>query len=270
MIVKEIQASSCLTKSKLTDYVINPYTGCQHGCKYCYATFIKRFQNIKEEWGEFVHAKVNCPQLLGAELEKNPDGHIWMSSVTDPYQPLEARYKLTLQILQTILDSKHRNKFTIEILTKSALVKRDLNIIKELGAELGFSINTLNPEVTRAIEPFASLPSARIAVLKEAKEKGIPVFGFISPILPGITDLEELFKELQFCDYVWLELLNTKKDVLERMLPLIKKKFADKLKDFEDYIKDPENFYFEVKENAKRLEKKYGLKIKEIVIHPQR
>ncbi|MEK6864536.1 MAG: radical SAM protein, partial [Nanoarchaeota archaeon] len=86
---KEIKCKSCMTKSKLTDYVINPYTGCMHGCKYCYAVFIKRFQDIKAEWGDFVYAKANCPELLKKELEKNKPGHIWISSVTDCYQPIE-------------------------------------------------------------------------------------------------------------------------------------------------------------------------------------
>lgn len=70
MKIKEIECKACMVKSKLTDYVINPYTGCQHGCVYCYADFIRRFQNISEKWGEFVFVKVNCVDFLEAELEK--------------------------------------------------------------------------------------------------------------------------------------------------------------------------------------------------------
>jgi DNA repair photolyase len=94
-----------MNKSKITDYVINPYTGCQHGCKYCYATFIRRFQNIKEEWGEFIFPKINCPDLLEKELATNKPGVIWMSSVTDPYTPIEAKYQLTRKILEKIAKS---------------------------------------------------------------------------------------------------------------------------------------------------------------------
>jgi DNA repair photolyase len=267
MNIKEIKVKTCLNKSKLTNYVINPYTGCQHGCKYCYADFIRRFQNIKEKWGDFCYVKINCPELLEKELAKSKPGHIWMSSVTDPYSPIEGKYKLTRKILEIIANSPHRNKFTIEILTKSALVKRDFDLLKKLNAEFGCSINTLNDKFSKIIEPLASPPSERIKVLKEAKEKGIKVFGFISPVLPGITNLEELFKELSFCEYVWVELLNIKKPIVDRLMPVIKKEFPEKIKDFEFMINNYECYCNKIKEQVRLLEKKYKLKVKEIVIH---
>jgi DNA repair photolyase len=256
-----------MTKSKLTDYVINPYIGCQHGCKYCYAEFIRRFQNIKEPWGTFVYAKVNCPELLEKELEKNKAGHIWLSSVCDCYMPLEEKFELTRKILKVIAKSPYKKKFTIEILTKSALVKRDFYLLKQLNVELGCSINTLNEKASRTIEPLASSPKERVNVLREAKKEGIKVFGFISPVLPGITNLEELFKELSFCEYVWIELLNTRKSTLDRLMPVIRQNFPEKIKDFEYAINNSEEYYKKLKEEAKRLEKKYNLKIKEIVRH---
>ena len=267
METKEIKCKTCMTKSKLTDYVINPYTGCQHGCKYCYADFIRRFQNIKEKWGDFVYAKMNCPELLEKELEKNKPGHIWMSSVTDCYCPLEGKLKLTRKILETILKSKYKNKFTIEILTKSALIKRDFDLLKQLNVEIGCSINNLDGKTARILEPFASSPRLRIDVLKEAKNQGIKVYGFISPVLPGITNLDELFKELAFCEYVWVELLNTRKAVLDRLMPVIKENFPDKIKDFEFAINNPEEYYKKTKKQIRELEKKYKLKVREIVVH---
>lgn len=267
MIIKEINAKTCLTKSKLTDYVINPYTGCQHGCKYCYADFIRRFQNIKEKWGNFCYVKINCPELLEEELVKNKSGHIWMSSVTDPYNPLEGKYKLTRKILETISNSQNKNKFTIEILTKSALVKRDFDLIKKLNAELGCSINTLDPKFSKIIEPLASPPRERINILKEAKFKGIKVFGFIAPIFPGMTNLEELFKELSFCEYVWVEFLNLRKPILNRLMPFIKENFPEKLREFNTMFENPTKYYEEKKKEIKELEKKYKLKVREIIIH---
>jgi DNA repair photolyase len=267
MEIKEIKCKTCMTKSKLSDYVINPYTGCQHGCKYCYATFIKRFQNIKEEWGNFCYVKVNCPDLLEKELEKNKSGSIWMSSVTDCYTPLEHKYKLTRKILETIAVSPHKNKFSIEILTKSALVRRDFGLLKELNAELGMSLNSLDEKVSRIIEPLASSPKERVETLREAKKKGIRVYGFLSPVLPGITNLEELFKELHFCDYFWVELLNTKPSVLQGLMPVIKKNFTDKVDDFEFAINNPEEYYRKLKQEVRILKSKYNLKIKDIVRH---
>lgn len=267
MEIKEIKCKNCMTKSKLTDYVINPYTGCEHGCKYCYADFIRRFQNIKQEWGNFVYAKVNCPDLLEKELEKNKPGHIWLASVCDCYMPLEGKFKLTRKILEIIAKSPYKNKFTIEILTKSALVKRDFDLLKQLDVEVGCSINTLDEKASRLIEPLAACPKERINALKEAKKEEIKVYGFISPVLPGITDLEALFRELSFCDYVWVELLNTRKSIMDRFMPFIKKNFPDKIKDFDFAINNPEDYFKNIKEEVRRLEKKYNLKVREIVRH---
>ena len=267
MIIKEIKAKTCLTKSKLTDYVINPYVGCSHGCKYCYADFIRRFQKIKEKWGDFCYARINSPELLEKELLKAKPGHIWLASVTDCYNPVEGKYKLTRKILETIANSKAKNKFTIEILTKSALVKRDFDLLKKLNIELGCSINTLDTNTSRIIEPLASSPRERINVLKEAKKQGIKIYGFISPVLPGITNLEEIFKELSFCEYVWVEVLNLKKSVLDRLMPVIKENFPEKLKDFEFAINNQEEYYENIRKEVKMLEKKYKLKVKEVVVH---
>lgn len=272
MKIKEIQAKTCMTKSKLTDYVINPYTGCSHGCKYCYADFIKRFQNISGDWGKFVFAKINCPELLSKELEKCKAGHIWLSSVCDCYMPEERKFKLTRKILEVLADSKHRNKFTIEILTKSALVKRDFDLIKRLNAELGMSINQLNEKVAKIIEPLASSPKERIETLKLAKENGIKTFGFISPVLPGISKLEEVFKELSKAkvDYVWVELFNMRKSAIDKILSVYKKNFSDALKEFEWAKENQNEWYNLLKKQIEELSKKYGLKVKEIVRHDEK
>jgi len=267
MKIKEIKVKSCLVKSKLTDYVINPYTGCLHGCKYCYATFIKRWGKIKEDWGDFLYIKVNCPELLKKELERAKPGHIWMSSVTDPYTPLEAKYKVTRKILKVLSESKRKKDFTLEILTKSSLVKRDFDLLKKLNAELGCSINTLDEKVQKIIEPRAALPKERIKILKDAKKQGIKVFGFISPILPGITNLEKLFKELSFCEYVWVEILNTKNYIYKDFFPVIKKHFPKKVKDFGYARENPKEYYKKIEKESIALGKKYNLKIKGVVAH---
>lgn len=270
MIVKEVKCKNCMTKSKLTDYVINPYTGCQHGCKYCYADFIRRFQNIKDNWGSFVYPKINCPELLEEELRKNKPGNIWLSSVTDPYQPIEAKYKLTRKILEIIAKSPYGKKYKIEMLTKSALVRRDFDLLKQLNVELGLSVNNLDEKTARILEPFASSPFERIKTLKEAKTEGIKVYGFISPIFPGITNLDEIFRELRFCEYVWVELLNTKPSVIQRMMPVISENFPEKVKDFEFAINKPEEYYQKVRKEVRELEKKYNLKVREIVRHDKK
>ena len=102
MKIKEIHSKSILSPSKIYDYVVNPYVGCQHACSYCYARFMKRFTGHKEPWGDFVDVKINAPDLLSKEIKKKRMGTVWVSGVCDPYQPLEAKYKLTRRCLEIL------------------------------------------------------------------------------------------------------------------------------------------------------------------------
>lgn len=267
MEIKEIRVKSCLAKSKLSDYVINPYVGCRHDCKYCYATFIKRLKNLKSEWGDFCYARINCPELLAKELDHARSGHIWMSSVTDAYQPMEGKYKLTRRILETLANHPRKDEFSIEILTKSALIRRDFDLIKKLNSQIGCSISTLDSSMARSIEPFGSPPAERVKVLRDAKREGIRVYGFVSPVIPGITELEPLFKELSFCEYIWVELLNTRPDIMSSLTPVIKENVPSAMNDLEFYLYNKELYYREVEMEVHRLENKYNLPVKDIVIH---
>jgi len=269
MKIKEIAVKTCMTKSKLSDYVINPYTGCSHGCKYCYADFIKRFQNIPDKWGEFVFAKTNCPELLEKEIEKNRPGQIFMSSVCDCYMPEEENFKLTRKILEVFSKSGLKAKFEIEILTKSALVRRDFDLLKELDIELGMSVNQLDEEVARIIEPLASSPGERLETLKEAKAKGIKTFGFISPVLPGLCNLEEVFSALKEAGagYVWVELFNMRGSAIDKMLPVYRKYFPDKLAEFEWARANQKEWHDKARKEAGELENKFRLNIRDVVVH---
>ena len=129
LVIKEVTAKSILNKSKIFDYCLNPYTGCQHNCKYCYARlFMKRYSGHAEPWGQFVDAKVNAPELLKKQLVRAKRGDVWISSVTDPYQPLEAKFELTRQCLMELV----KKQFPVSIQTKSDLVLRELDLIQEL------------------------------------------------------------------------------------------------------------------------------------------
>ncbi|MBN2675801.1 MAG: hypothetical protein JXR30_00945 [Alphaproteobacteria bacterium] len=130
--IHEIESKSILTRSNLpdADFVINPYTeGCEFGCHYCYASFMCRYVGKDiSEWGNFVHVKKNAVELLKKHLKhfKSWDSSIFFTSVTDPYQGVEAKYKLTQQLLQVLSD--HQYPGLISILTKSSLVTRDINL----------------------------------------------------------------------------------------------------------------------------------------------
>ncbi len=191
MIVRQVQAKTILSKSQIYDYVINPYTGCQHACSYCYARFMKRFSGHKEPWGAFVDVKVNAPELLPAELAKKKRGRVWISGVCDPYQPLERKYRLTRQCLELLAPTD----WPVAVQTRSPLVLRDLDVLTTAKAlEVGFSITTADDHIRRLFEPAAPPIAERVRALDELHRAGIRTFAMIAPLLPGSLGLAELLR----------------------------------------------------------------------------
>ncbi|RLE53839.1 MAG: radical SAM protein [Candidatus Methanomethylicota archaeon] len=213
MQIKEIYCKSILSRSKIygADYSINPYFGCLHGCTYCYARYMLRKLPSNLMWGEFVHAKINAPTVLLKELRRSKRGRVLLSSVTDPYQLVEAKYMLTRRIL-TILSSKD---YPLIILTKSDLVIRDLDLIKKFSdADVGLTVITLDENVRRAFEPKAPSIYRRIAAMQKLKEAKICTYAFLGPLIPIISEfsIEKLLTKLSKInvDYVIVDKLNVK------------------------------------------------------------
>ncbi len=191
MITREIFAKNILSKSKIYDYTINCYTGCQHGCTYCYARFMKRTTGHIEPWGDFVDAKVNASELLQKEISRKPRGGVWVSGVCDAYQPLERKYRLTRQCLEILV--AYDWPFTIQ--TKSPLVLRDIDILKRgIDVEVGFTITTADDNMRRLFEPNAPPINERIRALDELHKAGMQTFAMIAPMLPGAGELPELLQ----------------------------------------------------------------------------
>jgi DNA repair photolyase len=188
MIVREIFAKSILSKSKIQDYTINPYVGCSHSCRYCYAVFMRKYTGHKEKWGEFVDIKVNAPELLAREVKKKPIGRVWVSGVCDPYQAAEKRHRLTVRCLEILLE----HQWPVTIQTKSSLVLRDIEVLEKLkDLEVGFSITTADEKIRKIFEPGASPIKERIRALDVLHSRGIKTFVMIAPILPGSEGLIE-------------------------------------------------------------------------------
>ena len=181
--VRKIHAKSVLNRSKIFDYCLNPFTGCQIGCVYCYARlFMRRYSGHREAWGKFVDVKINAPEILRKQLRKAKTGTIWISSVCDPYQPLEASFEITRNCLKELVDKE----FPINIQTKSTLVLRDLDLLQEFKTvEVGLTITTDNEQIAKYFEPGASSISQRINTLAKLHDAGIQTYAFIGPILPG-------------------------------------------------------------------------------------
>jgi len=189
MIVREKFAKSVLSRSQVYDYAMNPYVGCSHSCRYCYAAFMRRFTGHGgETWGEFVDVKINAPELLAREIRKKKRGRIWISGVCDPYQAAEKRYRLTRRCLEVLLD----DQWPVTVQTKSSLVLRDIDVLEKFqDLEVGFSIATADEEIRKLFEPGASPIRERIGALGVLHAKGIPTFAKIAPLLPGADGLVE-------------------------------------------------------------------------------
>ena len=203
MIVKEVYAKSILSKSKVSDYTINPYVGCEHGCTYCYARFMKRWTGHKEEWGQFVDVKINAIACLQREIRKKRVGKVWISGVCDPYQPLEKKYQLTRSILEVLL--KHGWPVTIQ--TKSPLVLRDAELLREFSdAEVGLTITTADENIRKIFEPDAPLVRERIEAVEKLHSFSIKTFVMIAPVLPKAEGLVQQLPGK--VDYVLIDRMN--------------------------------------------------------------
>ena len=204
MTVKTIYTKSVLSKSNLPvcEYSVNPYVGCTHGCKYCYASFMKRLTGHAEPWGTFLDVKV-WPEI------KNPQRYagkeLFLGSVTDPYLPQEEQYGRTRALLEQLQGSGAK----LSIATKSDLILRDLDLIKTFpDARVSWSVNTLDEDFKNDMDNAVSI-ARRLAAMEAFYRAGIRTTCFVSPIFPGITDAEAIIRRVKGqCHLIWLENLN--------------------------------------------------------------
>jgi DNA repair photolyase len=212
--VTPITAKTALVRSKLpgAGFVINPYLGCAHGCRYCYAVFMRKYSRHHQQapWGSFVEPKINVAAVLEQELRrKKAPASAFLASVCDPYQPLEARYRLTRGCLELLRDYG----WGIDLLTRSPLVLRDMEVIAATARHsIGLSIPTDDDAVRRVLEPDAPPIGARLATLKKLHDAGLSPWVFIAPALP--LNPEQLAAAIgPYARHVLLDALNYRQQV---------------------------------------------------------
>lgn len=210
--IREISCRTILSKSKLPgcDYTLNPFVGCTHGCVWCYAKFMRRYTGHDGEvWGFFVDVKINAPEVLIKDIRRlKGRPTIFLSSVCDPYQPAEAKYKITRRCLEILAPLG----LPTSILTQSALVTRDIDLFKKFkDLDVGLSFITMDPRATRLFQPLAASPRQRVAALKKLHDAGIKTYIHVGPILPYFTDFEAILATTHhYLDAAMAETLNTR------------------------------------------------------------
>ncbi|OGS43698.1 MAG: hypothetical protein A3K76_04605 [Euryarchaeota archaeon RBG_13_57_23] len=194
MEMKVVECTTAVSPSRLPglDWAVNPYRGCAHGCLYCYAQDVTRYK-MDTRWGTSVEVRVNLPRLLKNELARGAHGVYGVGTVTDPYQPAEERYALTRACLGTFKEANAN----ISLLTKSALVLRDLDILRGYErAEVGVSIGIINEQMAAILEPGAPPPQRRFEVLRELNAAGVRTYLMAAPIFPGVSDSDSDLEHL--------------------------------------------------------------------------
>ena len=181
--VREVRATDMARPTNIPgyDYVINPYVGCPHRCAYCYASYMDAFDPHPDPWGSYVDVRLSDDPLSENKLTGK---RVFLSSVTDPYNPLEAEYRRTRSLLEELA----RIECSVEITTKSDLVLRDIDILKEMAdVVVNFSLNTLDENFRSAMDNASSV-SERLSALKTLHDTGIGTGIFVAPMFPEITD----------------------------------------------------------------------------------
>ena len=238
---QEIVTKDLLTKSNLpaSDYVINPYIGCPHACKYCYARFMKRFTGHTEQWGNFIDVK-HCAKPIN--VKKLYHKSVFLSSVTDCYNPFEEKYQVTRQILEQLMITD----CFVTISTKSSLVLRDIDLLKQFqNLTVAISINTLDEQFQKDMDRADGI-SERINTLKELHLQGIHTVLFLSPIFPFITYFQKIIEitKTYICEY-WFENLNLRGEYKRNILSYIAKQYPQYLDDYKKLYNGKSLAYWE-------------------------
>lgn len=253
-----VQTKSIMTKSNgpLGGYSVNPYVGCPHACKYCYASFMKRFTEHTEDWGTFMDVK-EWPAITNPQ--KYAGQKVIVGTVTDGYNPLEEKFGKTRLLLEQLKDSGA----DILICTKSDLVLRDMDLLTEINKRnrltVSWSVNTLDENFKNDMDAAVSI-ERRLAAMKQIYDAGIRTVCFISPVFPGITDIEAIFERAKDqCDLVWLENLNLRGGFKKTIMDYIAAKYPHLMPLYEEIYGKRNRGYFEALEKkAEEMAHRYG------------
>lgn len=266
MVEKIITVKDYLTKSKLpaSDYVINPYVGCPHACRYCYASFMKRFTGHTEPWGDFIDIKL-CDKKINTKLLEGKT--LFLSSVTDCYNQYEDKYKLTRNILEQLKDVD----CAVGISTKSKLITRDIDLLRQFKKlTVSMSINTLDESFKDDMDN-ASTIAQRLDTLKTLHENGIYTILFMSPIFPYITDFKAIIERSKdFINEYWFENLNLRGDYKSTIMNYIQQNYLELYDEYKEiYNKNYKQYWIKLSKEIKEYCEANNINYKNYFYHEE-
>lgn len=245
MQIAKIRAKNILMRSKIGSggYAINPYVGCPHGCIYCYAEFMRGVTGHEEAWGEFLDVKDFDMASLAKFAASHGGERVFMSSVTDCYNPYEARFGLTRKVLETLAGSD----VNLQILTKSSLVTRDIDLLQTMpNVRVGVSLSVIDESLRRMLELRASSVAARIAAIKKLRAAGVKTYIFVAPIFPQITPVFDIISHYgDATDEIWFDRLNLYPNFRDKILAFIGRNFPELLPLYKQIYLFGDDGYFE-------------------------
>jgi DNA repair photolyase len=264
----------CTGSRMPSTWTINPYRGCEFACKYCYARYTHEFMEMRDgiEFEQKIYAKQHAADLLRQELRRVKRGEdIAIGTATDPYQPIERKLEITRAILQEF--SRHSG-LEMGIVTKSAMVVRDIDLLREISLRnqisVSFTVTTVDGNLARILEPRAPRPDLRLEALRTLCEAGIRAGVICAPVLPGITDsplqVEAVVKAAAEAKaaHIYANPLFLKPCSAAVFLPFLREHFPHLVADYEKRFKDraflPAAYRKTISELMSRLRAKYGLR----------
>lgn len=253
-------------------WTVNPYRGCEFGCKYCYARYTHEYMEL--DGGEFerkIYVKANASALVARDLQDKKiwGEHIAIGTATDPYQPAEQEYEVTRTILKQMAA---REGLSLSITTKSNRVLRDVELLQEIAKRSSVSVNlsvtTTSTSLARLLEPRAPRPDLRLAAVRTLREAGIDAGVLAMPIVPGITDgaeaLDSLARAARDAGALWFagRMLFLMPSALKQFIPFVQAKFPKLARQYREWYVNhgnaPQAYRREMAERVESLRKKYG------------
>ena len=276
IIFEEIECKTIINKSNAPGmhfrWSINPYRGCQHACVYCFARGTHEYlgYDAGRDFESRIVVKVNAAEVLRKELSRASWRRelIVLGTACDPYQQAELKYEISRKLLQVMLEFSQ----PVHMLTKSASVLRDLELWAELaratGAQIAFSIPTLDEAIWKKMEPGTAKPVRRLEAMRKLVESGVPCGVMLAPVIPGLTDdtahIEEVVRSAAECgaSFVSPNVLNLKPGTKEWFMPALREAYPHLAGKYERYYRGPyapKDYTREVIARVGEIRTKYGL-----------